>query len=468
MASEFRSKTAFLALGPIVATLLWIILPLYGFEWEWPLVHTAAVTAWVAIWWVTEPIPIPATSLIPLAGFPLLGVLPASDVASAYGSDMILLMLGGFLLSAGIEQSGAHRRIALNLVRWIGSSSAPRLVIGFMLTSALLSMWISNAATSLMLLPIAMAVVEQSDNRRFQTALLLGVAYGASIGGIGTPIGTPPNLIFVKNYEELVGVEIAFFQWMTWVWPIVLLMLAFAGAWLSWGIGRITEIRLPASGRWKSNELRALAVFGVTAMLWVTRSQPWGGWSHALGLVSAKDANIAILGALALFLIPGGSATPGQPLLRWERANQIPWGILILFAGGICIAKAFVRSGLSGQLGELLAGWCSWPVLLLVLAICLAVTFLTEITSNTATATILMPILGAASLRAEIDPLVLMVPATISASFAFMLPVATPPNAIVFSANRFTTREMARAGLGLNLIGAAVVAIYLYWRMGSS
>ena len=443
--------------GPLTASVVGLLL--IQFDHPSTIVWTAAVTTLVAIWWIFEPLPIPATSLIPLAVFPLVGVLSESDVAAAYGNKLVLLMLGGFMLSAAMEKSGAHRRIALAMVNLFGGSNGKALVFGFMAASALLSMWISNAATTLMLLPIAMAVVNQTNNRRLQVSLLLGIAYAASVGGVGTPIGTPPNVVFISILGEHTGNEMSFVEWMSYSIPVVLIMLPIVGFWLTRGLSKIEAIELPDTGDWRREEFLTLLVFGITALLWVTRKQPTGGWSSLLNLHAANDAHVAIFGSLAMFLIPNGKH---GKLLDWDTAKKIPWGILILFAGGICIAKAFGASGLSAELGSVLASLESLPVLLLIGAICLSVTFLTEVTSNTATTTLLMPILLAAAIAAGMDPKIFMIPATISASFAFMLPVATPPNAIVFGADKFTVQEMAREGLGLNLVGVVVVTVILY------
>jgi len=452
-----------LLLGLAVATALFCILFLCRLGW--PISITASVTLLVAWWWVTEPISIPATSLIPLALFPLFGVIGPNDSALAFGNKLVQLMFGGFLLSAAMEKSGAHRRIALSMVNFCGASNGRMQVLGFMAASAFLSMWISNAATTLMLLPIVMAVVSQTSNTTFQKALIIGIAWAASIGGIATPIGTPPNLVFMQVFEEKTDSEYTFVQWMMFALPIAAMMLPIAWWWLTRKLQSKVSLKLPDVGEWRSEEVRALTVFSITALLWITRQQPFGGWSHWTGFTGANDAAIALLGAFAMFVTPSGekSKDANVPrLLDWETAKTIPWGILILFAGGICIAKAFGTSGLSELLGNSFGGLSSVPVLVLVFLICLAVTFLTELTSNTATATLLMPILVVVAMSNEIDPKVLMIPATISCSFAFMLPVATPPNAIVFGSGKITVSEMARAGLVLNLIGVLVVSLYCY------
>ena len=451
-----------LIICPVAAGVLGTVLYTLGFSSDISI--TAAITTWVAAWWITEPISIPATSMIPLALFPLFGILSPDDVALAYGNKLVLLMLGGFMLSAAMEKSGVHERIALGMVNLFGSGSGRRLVFGFMTASAVLSMWISNAATTLMLLPIAMAVVSQTTNRKLQVALLLGIAYGASVGGVATPIGTPPNLVFMGIYKEATGTDIEFFDWMKMAAPVVFIMLPIVGFWLTRGMRSIEPITLPSVGAWRKEEYRTLLVFGTTALFWVTRQQPFGGWvgfaeGQGMSLPYANDASIAFIGVLFMFVLPCGH---GGKLLDWNAVTKIPWGVLILFAGGLCLASAFKSSGLSAVLGNSMSSLGMLPILLGIASICLMVTFLTEVTSNTATTTILLPILVVAAITANIEPKLFMIPATISASFAFMLPVATPPNAIVFASGKFSVREMAREGFILNMIGILVVTLVCY------
>ena len=455
-------KNWMLIICPVAAGVLGTVLYTLGFSSDISI--TAAITTWVAAWWITEPISIPATSMIPLALFPLFGILSPDDVALAYGNKLVLLMLGGFMLSAAMEKSGVHERIALGMVNLFGSGSGRRLVFGFMTASAVLSMWISNAATTLMLLPIAMAVVSQTTNRKLQVALLLGIAYGASVGGVATPIGTPPNLVFMGIYKEATGTDIEFFDWMKMAAPVVFIMLPIVGFWLTRGMRSIEPITLPSVGAWRKEEYRTLLVFGTTALFWVTRQQPFGGWvgfaeGQGMSLPYANDASIAFIGVLFMFVLPCGH---GGKLLDWNAVTKIPWGVLILLAGGLCLASAFKSSGLSAVLGNSMSSLGMLPVLLGIASICLMVTFLTEVTSNTATTTILLPILVVAAITANIEPKLFMIPATISASFAFMLPVATPPNAIVFASGKFSVREMAREGFILNMIGILVVTLVCY------
>ena len=416
-----------------------------------------AVVAWLCmLWWIFEPLPIPVTSLLPIAVFPISGVLTSEQVGASVGSPLIILLLGGFLLSRGMESTGAHHRIALSVVNLVGGHKPRRLVLGFMIAGALLSMWISNTASILMLMPVALAVLAScSDRNSLVVPLLLGLAWSCSIGGLGTPIGTPPNLILVQVYEENTAQTISFGQWMSWGMPVVLTLLPLAWWWVTRAVPRELDIQLPAVGPWRSAERRVLVVFGLTAVAWITRAEPFGGWQTWLDLPAANDASVALLAVVALFVVRDDQ---GEPLIDWAKASQIPWGVLLLFGGGICLARAFVASGLSAQVGDALTAVAALPVFAMMLLLALAVTFLTEATSNTATTALLMPVLAAVALAVEIDPLWLMVPAAMSASCAFMLPVATAPNAVVFGSGELPIRRMVREGFALNLIGALLIA----------
>ncbi|MBT3831407.1 MAG: SLC13/DASS family transporter [Gammaproteobacteria bacterium] len=446
-----------LTLGPLLAAVAFFTLQ--GFGWQATACWTAAITVICAVWWIFEPIPIPATSLIPLATLPIIGVLTPAQVGESYGSPLVLLLMGGFILSTAMEKSGAHRRVALGMVNLFGGNSSRRLVFGFMAAAAVLSMWISNTATTLMLLPVALAVIERSDDDNLAIPLLLGIAYAASVGGIGTPIGTPPNLVFREIYQQNTGIEIGFLTWMSWGVPVVLIFVPIIALWLTRRLNHQGHIDMPKVGAWQTEERRVFIVFAFTALAWITRSQPFGGWKTWLDVPGANDASVALLAVVAMFLIPNGK---GSRLLDWETAGRIPWGMLILFGGGIAIAKAFVVSGMSAALGSALAGIAGWPMLAMMAVICLCITFLTEMTSNTATTTLMMPILAAGAIAAGIAPEALMVPAAMSASCAFMLPVATAPNTIVFSTGRFTTRLMAREGLVLNFVGVILISVMCY------
>ena len=416
-----------------------------------------AVVAWLCmLWWIFEPLPIPVTSLLPIAVFPISGVLTSEQVGASVGSPLIILLLGGFLLSRGMESTGAHHRIALSVVNLVGGHKPRRLVLGFMIAGALLSMWISNTASILMLMPVALAVLAScSDRNSLAAPLLLGLAWSCSIGGLGTPIGTPPNLILVQVYEENTAQTISFGQWMSWGIPVVLTLLPLAWWWVTRAVPRELDIQLPAVGPWRSAERRVLVVFGLTAVAWITRAEPFGGWQTWLDLPAANDASVALLAVVALFVVRDDQ---GEPLIDWAKASQIPWGVLLLFGGGICLARAFVASGLSAQVGDALTAVAVLPAFAMMLLLALAVTFLTEATSNTATTALLMPVLAAVALAVEIDPLWLMVPAAMSASCAFMLPVATAPNAVVFGSGELPIRRMVREGFALNLMGALLIA----------
>ena len=447
--------------GPLLGAILGLLVLALGLSQD--AAWTAAITAVCATWWVTEPIPIPATSIIPFAAFPLTGVLTHKEIATAYGHTLILLLLGGFILSTAMASSGAHKRLAVGMVRLVGGAGGSRLVLGFMLATAFCSMWISNTATTLMLLPVALAVLEQDEasggGKTLQVPLLLGIAYAASIGGMGTPVGTPPNVIFMGIYSESTGTEIAFLDWMKIGIPAVIILIPICWVYLTRNLKGSRPLDLPTLGAWSPAEKRVLAVFAITATAWVTRTTPFGGWSGWLDLPGAGDSTVALAAVVALFLIPDGR---GGRMLDWETASQIPWGLLLLFGGGIGIARGFEASGLSTALGAWLAndlGITTWPVVLMTITICLAVTFLTEVTSNTATTTLLMPVLAAAGIAAGIDPAMLMVPAALSASCAFMLPVATAPNAIVFGTEMVTTKTMAREGFALNIVGAIIITL---------
>ena len=491
----FNYKALALWLSPVLGILLTVLLQTT--ELSLPATLCAGVTLWTALWWMFEPIPIPATSLIPLAVFPLLGIISTNDVAASYGHKLIILMMGGFILSTAMERSGAHRRLALGMINVFGKNSDKGVVFGFMLAAASLSMWISNTATTLMLLPIAMAVVQQANNRRLTIAILLGVAYAANIGGVGTPIGTPPNLIFIDHYNasmvSLHGEEgaeehtVHFLNWMLYAVPIVCVILPLIFFMLTKNLSGRSDVSIPEQGPWRTYERRVLLVFACTAVAWVTRHMDGYGWKHlyklfdpesdsiflqlSLLLKGAHDSSVALVAVVVMFLIPNGEK--GR-LLDWETANKIPWGLLLLFAGGIAIGKAFTSTGLSAAIGEQLNGLSSMPVFFIMLSIALLVTFLTEVTSNTATTNILMPILAATAggvlSAAEAGSfgdynihMVYMFPAVVSASCAFMLPVATAPNAVIYGSNQVPIQTMMRAGFFINLIGALLITVVCYF-----
>lgn len=427
---------------------------------EGPIVWTIAITTLTAFWWVSEALPIPATSLVPFALFPLAGVLDQREAASALGSYVIILLMASFMLSKALEKSGVHERLALYMINLVGASGR-RLVLGFMLAAAVLSMWISNTATTLMLATMALAILTRSDDPKLGAPLLLGIAYAASFGGTATLIGTPPNLIFAENYLLATGEEYSFTRWMATGVPIVVVGVPFIWLWLTRGLGGVKAPALADPGPWRTDERRTMMVFALAILMWITRAEPFGGWSGALGMEEAGDSTVAVFAVVLMFLVPDGK---GSALLDWKWAGDIPWGMLLLFAGGICIATAFRASGLDQLIGDNLAGLANLPVFVMMLGLCLTVTFLTEMTSNTATANLLMPLLAAVAAGTGVAPELLMIPAVISCSCAFMLPVATAPNAIIYGTGRVSIAQMAREGVMLNVLIAVIVST-MCWAM---
>ena len=440
--------------------------------------RVAAVAVLMAVWWISEALPIAATALLPIALFPLLGVMRTAQVTVSYADHLIYLFLGGFLIAMAMQRWELHRRIALHTIRLVGVSPA-RIVLGFMLATALLSMWISNTATAMMMLPIALAVIGQierlkpeqagEDTSRAEglgTSLMLGIAYAASIGGVATLIGTPPNAILAGVVERLYGYRISFAAWMGFGLPLSLLMLAIAWFYLTRyaypsgrrslpGARELIGRELAALGSMSGPERWVLTVFAGVALLWIGR-----GLFKIESLAMVSDASIAIAGALLLFIIPADFAKR-EFLLDWQTAAKLPWDILILFGGGFALAQGFGDSGLTEWIVTRLSGLAGVPLLVLVAAVTLVVIFLTEVTSNTATATLVLPVMGALAAAVDVHPLGLMVPAAVAASYAFMLPVATPPNAIVFSSRLVSIPQMARAGLWMNLIATVVIAAFV-------
>ncbi len=471
--SRQRYQNIGFALGPAIALLLFFLPPPEGLAIEgW---RTAAVGAWLAIWWATEAIPLPVTSLLPLVLFPLLSITDFRGAATPYANPVNFLLLGGFIIAKSLERWSLHRRIALNVLARVGNH--PQAIIGgFMGVTALLSMWISNTASTLMMLPIAISVAavvapENDKNplvRNFTVVLVLGIAYAASIGGLGTPIGTAPNALVVGYMKQTFDLEISFPQWMMFGVPAVLLFVPIA--WfvltkltyrfaLSEGGDAMATVRaaLAEMGKITKPEQRTAMLFAVVALLWMLRL-PLNGIP---GLAGITDAGIAIFGAMALFVIPSGNKD-GTFLLSWEWANKIPWGMLLLFGGGLSFAAAVSSSGLSIWLGESLQALTSLHLIVLMGAIVALIVFLTELTSNTGTTAAMLPVLGAIAGIAEANPMFLIGPATLAASCAFMLPVATAPNAIVYGDGHVTVPQMAKAGFRLNLVAIPLLTALAY------
>lgn len=445
-------------LGPLAALLAWQLGESSGLERAAAL--TLGLTVWCALWWMTEATAHAITALLPLALLPLFGILDARQVAQAYGNELILLLVGGAMLSKALEQSGAHRRLALGMVRACGGGDGRALVFGFAFAAGLCSMWLSNTATTLMLVPVALAVLHSYPDRRLAVPMLLAICYGASIGGLGTPIGSPPNLVFMKVHADTTGQALGFSDWMAFGIPTVALMLPLAALWLSRGLAGTPRAELPAQPAWSAAERRVLLIFGLVALAWVTRTEPFGGWRAWFDLPGASDASVALLGVVAMALTADGR---GGRLLEWQHAERIPWGVMILFGGGIAIATAFEQSGLSRAAAGLVTGALGLPVWLKIALVAISICLLSEITSNTATAVLMMPILAAAAVGMGLDPIVLMAPAVLAASCSFMLPVGTAPNAIVFGTGQVPAAAMLRHGVVLNLIGAAVITLVCGW-----
>jgi sodium-dependent dicarboxylate transporter 2/3/5 len=480
---ELRNKIG-LFLGPVLGL---IILIFFDLGSENPLVtRTAAVAVLMAVWWITEAIPIAATALVPIVLFPLLGIMKGREVAPLYFNYIIFLFIGGFIVALAMQKWNLHRRIALKIILLMGTSPKG-VILGFMAATAFLSMWISNTATTMMMIPIAMAVLDKLEDNfgvesvnRFAIGLLIGIAYSASIGGIATLIGTPPNLAFVQilkiTFPE--APDISFAGWILFGLPFSLifllitwrlLVLMFVPRKVSFradpAIFREEYTRL---GKMKFEEKVVLMAFSALAFLWIFRkSIPIGnfsipGWSELMpepGFID--DGTVAILVAMLLFLIPARGKGRGR-LMDWKTARKLPWGIVILFGGGFALAGGLKDSGLSAWLGGQLTGFSHFPWLLIIAAVCLLMTFLTELTSNTATTQMILPILASLSAAVNVNPLLLMIPATLSASCAFMLPVATPPNAIVFGSGRISINQMARAGVILNFVGVLLITLLIY------
>ncbi len=477
---EFRAKhqNIGLFLGPLLFGLI-MLLPIpegmSATAWQ-----TVGVALFVATWWATEAIPLAAASLLPLVLLPLTGITSSADASMPYAKPAIFLLLGGFIAAMGMQKWNLHRRIALNILARVGDHPAA-LIAGFMAASALLSMWISNTATTLMLVPIALTVAntvlqEKADGHRFTIALLIGCAWSASIGGLGTYIGTPPNL-FVKAFIfQQTGREIMFHEWMAFAIPVVVCMVPLAWlvltkicfpfeARLATGGAEVVQRELRAMGRVTTPEKRAAAIVIGMALLWSFR-QVLVGFEPLTSLLpflkNMQDMHIAIAAALAMFLVPAGGHAKGKQLLDWETATTLPWSVILLFGGGLSLAAAIQSSGLALWLGEAMSGLAVAPLFIIVLAIVGMVIFLTELTSNTATTAALVPVLGALATTANIDPIMLAAPTAMAASCAFMLPVATGPNAVVFASGQIHVPDMIRAGLWLNIIGTFVVSALCY------
>lgn len=449
---------------------------------------TAAIAFWIAYWWITEPVPLAATSLLPIILFPVFGLVAGDKIAKSYFNSTILLFLGGFIIALAMEKWNLHKRIALVLISFFGKSTSS-IVLGFMIASAFLSMWISNTATAVMILPIGLAMLYKIEDqtgleasRKFSISLMLGIAYGCSVGGISTIIGTPPNLVFQRIYSIQFpdNPAITFGEWIIFAIPLSITMLLVIWLILTKLYFRLDDkINIDKSvivaerkqlGGMSYQEKIVSVVFISTAVLWIFRNNidtgffTITGWSSLLPSKDfIDDGTIAIAMSILLFIIPARDKTNDSIAILDNRIiRKIPWEIILLFGGGFALAEGFISTGLSEIIGAQFSALHDFPVYLTILIICLSITFLTELTSNTATAQIILPILASLSVQLEIDPKIVMIPATISASMAFMMPVATPPNAIIFGSGRLKVFDMVRSGFAINLIGAFIISIYCY------
>ncbi|MFQ5481909.1 MAG: SLC13 family permease [Nitrospinaceae bacterium] len=504
-----QRRVGFLAAGLLLFVILLLLPPAGGLTES--ARNMAAVAALMGVWWIGEAVPLAVTALLPLVLFPVLGILPSKLVAPHYGNHLIFLFLGGFMIALAMERCHLHKRLALRIILWTGTG-LKRIVLGFMAASAFLSMWISNTATCLMLLPVAMAVVRQvaasatldgktgkevqhAVQANFGLVLMLGLAYSASLGGIGTLIGTPPNIVFAGFFKTQFPdqEEISFVRWMILALPVIVIFLPCIWWYLCRMAPKIPLDRFKTwghtmpllHGEYKNlgpmsrAERFVAVVFIMTAGLWIFR-QPldvgglqfpgWSSWFAHPDMI--HDATVAMAMGILLLAAPlgwnGGMELHGRQVLTvldWETVRKgVPWGILFLFGGGFALAGGVKVTGLDMWIGGHLTNIHAWPLWLVVFSLCLGMTFLTELTSNTATATMILPVVAAAATAVELEPLMLMIPATLSVSFAFMMPVATPPNAIIYSSGWVSVPQMALAGLVLNLIGAVLITVLtLIW-----
>ncbi|MFH1438700.1 MAG: SLC13 family permease [Pseudomonadota bacterium] len=467
-APEISGRMIRVAAGPLLFAVV-LLIPFPGLPMKGRIV--LATAALMACWWMTEALPIAATSLIPLAAFPLLGVLGAGEAAAHYGDQRIFLFVGGFFMARAMERHNLHRRIALAIMIALGTAPR-RLILGFMLATALLSMWISNTAAAMIMVPIAMAVIASTKKTgsAFATALFLGIAYAASIGGVGTLVGTPPNIVLAGQVSTIFenAPPVSFAKWMVVGGSMAALFLPLAWFYLTFVAFKLGDAEggspeggllppdLRKMGKMSRAEAVVLVVFAAMVLGWIFREDinlgfaVVPGWSGLLGIEPwVEDSTVAILGALVLFIFPHKG---GGRILEWRQAVGIPWGIVLLLGGGFSLAAAFGSSGLSAWIGGLFGGLGGVPPILLVFIIAAVMTTLTEFTSNTAVTTLMMPILAGAAVTLGTDPRLFMIPAAMAASCAFMLPVATPPNAIVFGSGELRIKDMARAGLVLNIL----------------
>ncbi|HIW11696.1 MAG TPA: SLC13 family permease [Candidatus Salinicoccus stercoripullorum] len=473
-----RLQLTGLILGPALFILTLLFLEAEGLDGAG--VFVVASTLWIATWWITEAIPIPATSLMPLFLFPMGGVMDSGTTTSSYGNDIIFLFLGGFLIALAMERWNLHTRIALSIINAIGTTTAT-ILLGFMIATGLLSMFVSNTAAVMIMIPIGMAIINEAnaltesgmeaDLKMFEKSLVLGIGYAGTIGGLGTLIGTPPLIIMAGQLKEIFDLDLSFAQWMMFGVPIVIIFLGLAWAYMNYvafrhdmkqlpGGKRIITSELEKLGKISREEILVLIVFLFAAFMWITRGFIWENLEMTSMLT---DGAIAMLAAVILFLLP--TKRGSKRILDWSVARELPWGVLLLFGGGLALAAAIVETGVDQWLGELLTEVEGVHIVIVIAIVALGILFLTEITSNTATATMIIPVLAGLAIALEVHPLTLMVPAAMAANCAFMLPVGTPPNAIVFGTNKISIQEMAKTGFALNMVAVVLIVAFVYLLM---
>ena len=473
MYSTINSKNIGLVSGPLSFILVLLFFHPEGLSTSANAI--LASTMWMAIWWITEAIPISVTALLPIILFPLTGGLKLSETTASFGHKYVFLYLGGFIIAIAMQKWNLHKRIALNIINLIGTNII-KIILGFMVATAFLSMWISNTATAVMMLPIAMAIVAQlkdnpdtieDENKIFGKALMLGIAYSASIGGISTLIGTPPNLILAGVVEETFGYEITFSTWFKFGFPISLVLLILCWKYLTSIAFQFNQKAFPGGQKEIRKQLQKLGVisyeeklvaliFTLTAIAWVTRD-----FILKWIIPEIDDTIIVMISALIIFLLPTNDKK--RRLINWEEASKLPWGILLLFGGGMALASGFKESGLALWIGTQMTLLDGINLFLLVFVLIASVNFLTEITSNLATTAMLLPILYPMAMTIDVHPFILMVSAAVAASCAFMLPVATPPNAVVFGSGYLRIPDMVRVGIWMNILSIILLSVFVYY-----
>ena len=465
-----------LILGPLLFLAIMIFVDAEGLSFEAKCI--LASTAWMAVWWVTECVPISVTALLPIVLFPLTGGMDLATTTAAYGHKLVFLFVGGFLIALAIEKWHLHKRLALNIIRVTGSNKS-RVILGFMLATAFLSMWISNTATSIMILPVGLAIISQlkddpktieNENEVFGKSLMIAIAYSASIGGMATLIGTPPNMVLAGVVEESYGIKLNMFDWMKFGVPLSSFLLIICWLYLTkiafkfkneeFSAGKEEILRqINKLGRFSNEEIKVLIVFTLTALGWIFR----GSIETIFPMID--DTIIAIFFAVTLFIIPTKNQKTNTTLLVWNDTVKLPWGILILFGGGMAIASAFGKSGLALWIADLLQNLNDVSLFLIILIIVTSINLLTEVTSNMATTAMLLPVLVTIALAIEVHPYFLLVSATLAASCAFMLPISTPPNAVVFGSGFLKIEDMFKKGVWMNLISIITITLVVYFTL---